>query len=215
MALGRSTGQLFIVEGRLKLGYVTDPQRIGTDLVSPASRVTILGDLGYTQQGGTAIPMTRSYAEALSGTPAILIGKRMIRKQFMFNFKIFQLNVSLYKLIFGMLTQEGYTTTSPSLEIRNLAWIGPDEPTQYLYCWIHETVLENGWKMTTYMWAGKCVAENVQLPFTGNAYGTCDVTATAFPHPAFDDVVFGDQKSYGLIDTVISTASGSLLATSI
>jgi hypothetical protein len=190
MPYGRSKDQFLLKEGTVQIGTWSDPHSI-TTAADPSSSFTASGDLGYFQQGTVNGSIARQYAEFMSGTPGVKVRKDLIRKDFMVSMQNAQVNTDLLALAQGLEVETGGTY--------DLAWIGPDEPTQNRNGYLWSTELVDGTPLYIAMWAGQVTSEEVGFAPSGTEHVTYELKVESFEGPTFTGNDANDQRSYGLI----------------
>lgn len=198
MALyGNQDERLLIKEGTLSLGNVSSPQLIGTNNVDPLSFFS--GQvLGRFKQGSLKPNIKRTWAEFLAGTPAILVAKALVRKQFMLELELGQFDAATIALSKGTLYVPNYNVATPAAKVVNLNWLGPDEPPVVKFAILLQAATIDGKPFRMMFFNTFNSADDVSLTESGTAFATNKVSFEAFPHPAFSGPT-ADQQSYGLI----------------
>lgn len=188
MAYGKNNQELLLKEGVFYVGTWSSPHLI-TPAVDPELSFDGPEDLGWFQQGTLDPQINREYAEFLGGTPGQLVRKDLIRKSFFIMAQFAQYNADLMELVMGLLVELG---------VFDIAWIGPDEPTQSEQGYMIKTALVNGDPFMINLWSGRQTGEAIGPKLPGTAHSTYDQKAEAFPHSDFLGTANADQRSYGM-----------------
>lgn len=201
MAFGLNANQLVLKEAQLYVGTWTNPQTIGNGVVGDPESLFTGDAIGYAQQGGTVIGLTRTYAEALSGTPSIRVAKDLVTKNLSFTLNEFQFNADLFDHSMGLLVQAGYTAAGFT---GDLGWIGSNEPgacsgASPFNGYLMKTETINCVPLKIAIWYGKPVTEDMSLTMSGTDYVTRALQIDAFVSPDFGTTTTDAQKHYGMI----------------
>jgi len=197
MALERNKDEFQLKEGILEKGTITAPENIGeVGNGDPNDSFTGGEDIGFFKQGTLNFGLTRTFAEALAGTPAIKVRKDLITKFMMISVEGFQLNAELMALDRGLLVSAGFDDSGFT---GDLGFLGSDEPTQPFDAYRITTSQTDGTPLFIIFFEAKVTTEDVGLAFSGTEHVTTNIQIEAFPHPNFATTGVPAQKHYGVI----------------
>jgi hypothetical protein len=195
--MAQSTDKFLLKEGVLESGVWTTPQLIGTDAIRPDAKFTGT-PLAYFRQGSLTIPVQRTYAEFMSGTPGVKIRKDLITKAFSLTVEIGQFDPDLFPILKGTNSQIGYAVSTPSTQTWDLHHLGSDEPVQVAYGWLLRTFLTDGREFQVAIYSGRVTTEDAGITLSGTEHAVQNLTIEAFPHSGFT-ASDAAQKHYGAI----------------
>jgi hypothetical protein len=197
MSFGQNTNHFAIKEGTIKIGTWTTPNLIGDGSVGDPGSLFTGVYLGNFQQGTINIALNREFAEALSNTPAIILRKDLTRKMFYLECSIYEQNVDIWELCYGLFVQKDYSAAGWYGDIGK---IGSDEPVQPYYGYLIESQLVNGNAFNVGIFKGKVVTEDVSQTRSGTEHIVIPVRVDAFPDDDNFELTGVDaQKHYGVI----------------
>lgn len=187
MAYGLNKDEFWIKEGSLYVGSYS-----AISYNDPASNFS--GDnIGYFKQGSTSFPISREYAEALAGTPAVLVRKDLTRKMMGIETDLFQVgNKDLLTLV--MNTDINVSGTNEN------HFLGHDENTPSFYGFLLDATLVDGSAVKIGIWYGQVTTEDLTLALSGTEHATIHLKVEAFPHPD----ITNEKRDYGFIQYIRS-----------
>ncbi len=198
MAFGKDKNRFLLKEGTIKVGAWTNPQDIGTNNTDPRSFFSG-DDIGYFQQGSVSVGINDTYAEFKAGTPAVMIRKDLVERQFTITLALGQFNADAVELFKNTLSQKDYSVTTPTAQTWQLHFMGSDTRVVPEVGVLMETEMTNGNVFIIGMWKARFLADDNSIALAGTDYAVQNATMTAFPDANFDGVTDEAKKHYGII----------------
>lgn len=189
---GRDQGQALIQEGTLYIGSYPNPETIGNGIVgNPSSAFVADGDAGFFKQGSFKKTIQRTLVEMLSGTPAQLVRKDIIRKDDIWEVDFYQQNIDLWALLFQDYVLKGYNAGG---WIGDIAFEGTQEDNcnKPLIGLLLVTQLQNCKEVLFGQYNANISTETVDTVL-GTQYTVTHGKFQARPHPNFGQS-FNEQK---------------------
>lgn len=194
MAFGRNNREVVLNEGFMQYGVWTNPETIGISGTNWETQF-VGDDLGIIETGTAKGDVMRGLLELLSGTPQKLERKDLIRKQFVIEGNLMQLDLDTVALV----TQGLKTAYVDAPYVADIVHIGTEED-------ICSTAV-NGFLVTLKaqdckpvylgMWDSIITSETASLLATGNKYATLAMKAEARPHANFSQIYPETARNLG------------------